>query len=102
MNTNSNSENYVIVRADKAGVFFGQLVKKEGSEVTLDNCRKLYYWKNAAAVEQLALDGVREDTKDECKFTVTVNGVTINNYIQIIPCSKKAIMNLKSVVEWKK
>jgi hypothetical protein len=99
---NTNLENYVIVRADRAGVFFGQLVKKEGSEVTLNNCRKLYYWKNAAAVEQLALDGVREDTKNECKFTVTVNNVTINNYIQIIPCSEKAILSLKSVPEWKK
>jgi len=99
---NTNLENYVVVRADRAGVFFGQLVKKEGSEVTLNNCRKLYYWKNAAAVEQLALDGVREDTKNECKFTVTVNNVTINNYIQIIPCSEKAILSLKSVPEWKK
>ena len=99
---NTNLENYVIVRADRAGVFFGQLVKKEGSEVTLNNCRKLYYWKNAAAVEQLALDGVRENTKNECKFTVTVNNVTINNYIQIIPCSEKAVLSLKSVPEWKK
>ena len=36
---NTNSENYVIVRSEKAGVFFGQLVKKEGNEVTLNNCR---------------------------------------------------------------
>jgi len=26
---NQNDENYVIVRADRAGVFFGQLVKKK-------------------------------------------------------------------------
>ena len=99
---NTNSENYVIVRADRAGVFFGQLIKKEGNEVTLNNCRKLYYWKNACAVEQLALDGVAKSTKDECKFTVTVNNVTINNYIQIIPCSEKAILSIQSVPEWKK
>ena len=99
---NTNSENYVIVRADKAGVFFGQLVKKEGNEVTLNNCRKLYYWRNACAVEQLALDGVLESTKNECKFTVTVNNAVINNYIQIIPCSEKAIQSIKSVQEWKK
>jgi hypothetical protein len=99
---NTNSENYVIVRADKAGVFFGQLVKKEGNEVTLNNCRKLYYWRNACAVEQLALDGVLESTKDECKFTVAVSNATINNYIQIIPCSEKAILSIQSVPEWKK
>ena len=99
---NTNSENYVIVRSEKAGVFFGQLVKKEGDEVTLNNCRKLYYWVNACAVEQLALDGVLEETKNDCKFTVTVDNVTINNYIQIIECSEKAIKSIKSVKEWKK
>jgi hypothetical protein len=99
---NTNSENYVIVRADRAGVFFGQLVHKEGNEVTLNKCRKLYYWRNACAVEQLALDGVLEETKDECKFTVTVDGCTIMNVIQIIPCSEKSVINIKSVKEWKK
>lgn len=50
----------VIVRAEKAGVFFGTLAKKEGSEVQLYNARKLYYWSGAAAVEQLAVDGVNK------------------------------------------
>ena len=96
---NQNDENYVIVRADKAGVFFGQLVKKEGNEVTLNNCRKLYYWEGACAVEELALNGVA--CKERCKFTVTVDNVTINNFIQIIPCSNEAINNIKSVKQWK-
>ena len=96
---NQNDENYVIVRADRAGVFFGQLVKKEGNEVTLNNCRKLYYWSGACAVEELALNGVVN--KEDCKFTVTVDNVTINNYLQIIPCSIEAIKNIQSVKEWK-
>ena len=97
-----NEKNYVIVRADQAGVFFGDLVKKEGSEVTLNECRKIHYWDGASAIEQLALDGVLEETKNDCKFTVTVNNSTINNYIQIIECSEKAIKSIKSVKEWKK
>lgn len=97
---NQNDENYVIVRADKAGVFFGQLVKKEGNEVTLNNCRKLYYWSGACAVEELALNGVVD--KKNCKFTVTVDNATINNFIQIIPCSINAIKNIQSVEEWKR
>ena len=97
---NQNDENYVIVRADKAGVFFGQLVKKEGSEITLNNCRKLYYWSGACAVEELALNGVVN--KENCKFTVTVDNVTISDFIQIISCSNDAIENIKSVKEWKK
>ena len=34
----------VIVRGDRSGVFFGTLAKKEGTEVTLTNCRRLWYW----------------------------------------------------------
>ena len=89
----------VIVRADRAGVFFGTLVKKEGSEVQLKDCRKLYYWSGAAAVEQLAEDGTAN--KDSCKFTVVTKEVTVNNYIQILTCTDKAITNLESVKEWK-
>ena len=57
------SENYVIVRADRAGVFFGELISKEGDEVTLNNCRKLWQWDGACAVEQLAIDGVLPSNK---------------------------------------
>ena len=35
----------VIVRADRAGVFFGTLAEKEGNEVKLTNCRRLWYWR---------------------------------------------------------
>ena len=90
---------FVIVRADRAGVFFGKLVNKEGSEVTLNECRKLYYWEGAAAVEQLAIDGVTEPQK--CKFTITVENAVILGVIQIIPCTEKAIESLKNVSEWK-
>ena len=47
----------VILRADKAGVFFGTLNKREGNDVQLLNCRKLYFWSGANAVEQIALEG---------------------------------------------
>lgn len=47
----------VIVRGDRSGVFFGTLVKKDGHEVTLENCRRLWYWDGAASISQLAVDG---------------------------------------------
>jgi len=90
----------VIVRADKAGVFFGTLSKKEGTEVQLKNVRKLYYWSGANAIEQIALEGVKNP--ENCKFTVTNEEATVSNYIQIITCTNEAIENLESTVEWKK
>lgn len=90
---------YVIIRADKAGVFFGTLESKNGSEVELSNCRKLYYWDGAAAVQQLALDGVSKP--ENCRFTVIVPNITILGVIEIIPCSEKSIISLNAVPVWK-
>jgi hypothetical protein len=89
----------VIVRADRAGVFFGTLTHKEGNEVTLTNARKLFYWNGAGAVEQIALEGVKNPM--DCKFTVVVEEITILNIIQIIPCTEVAIANIENVKEWK-
>ena len=89
----------VIVRSEKAGVFFGTLKSKDGSEVVMSKVRKIWYWDGASAVEQLALDGVTK--ANTCKFTVTVDEIMIIGVIQIIPCSEKSITSIKSVKEWK-
>ena len=93
------NNNYVIVRADRAGVFFGKLEKKEGSEVTLSECRKIHYWDGAAAIEQLATAGTSKPK--DCRFTITVDNAIILGVIQIIPCTEKAIESIKGVREWK-
>ena len=51
------NEKYYIVRADRAGVFFGNIKERNGSEVTMTNVRRLWYWDGACAVEQLAVNG---------------------------------------------
>jgi len=90
----------VIVRADRAGVFFGTLASMNGSEVILSDARKIFYWDGASAVEQLALDGVANPKN--CKFTVFVEKLGILGVIQIIPCTEKAIQSIKTVGLWKR
>lgn len=90
---------HVILRTENAGVFFGVLEEKEGTTVKLSNCRKLYYWEGAGAVEQLAVDGTSKSQK--CKFTLFVPNMIIEQEIQLIPCSEKSIQSLNSVKEWK-
>ena len=94
--------NYVIVRSDKAGVFFGKLINKTDNEVELHDCRKLFYWEGACAVEQIALDGISKEKVNNCKFTVTVPQMTISSWIQIIPCSEKSINSINGISVWKK
>ena len=90
---------YVIVRADKAGVFFGVLKEKSQNEVTLTNVRKLYYWSGAKTVEQISLDGVANP--ENCKFTQFVDEIIISNPCQILLCTDKSIENIKNIVSWK-
>ena len=89
----------VIVRGDRSGVFFGTLEKKEGHEVTLTNCRRLWYWDGAASISQLAVDGTTKP--NNCKFTVTVPSIEIMDAIEIIPCAEKAIKSIEGVKEWR-
>ena len=90
----------VIIRGDRSGVFFGTLVKKEGREVTLEKCRRLWYWQGAASISQLATDGTSRP--EDCQFTVTVDRIVILDAIEIIPCTDKAIVSIEGVAEWKR
>lgn len=97
---NKKENQYFIVRATNAGVFFGQIKERSHDEVTMTNVRKLWYWDGACAVEQLAMDGTEKP--DNCKFTVIVTEMIIADPIQIIPCTDKATESLKGVGVWKK
>ena len=90
----------VIVRGDRSGVFFGTITKKEGREVTLENCRRLWFWRGAASISQLAVDGTSNPSG--CNFTVTVERITILDAIEIILCTDKAIRSIEGVAEWKR
>lgn len=90
----------VIIRADRAGVFFGTLKEKNGNEVTLTDARRLWYWDGAASISQLAVNGtVRPGS---CKFTVTVPEIIVLGVIEIITCEDKAIKSIEGVAEWKR
>lgn len=89
----------VIVRAGNAGVFFGEIKERNGSEVVMTNVRRLWYWDGAASLSQLAVDGVSKP--QNCKFTVTVEELVILGVIEIIPCTQKAIDSINSVEVWR-
>ena len=89
----------VIGRADRAGVFFGTIEGKEGSEVTLRNCRRIWYWSGAASISELAVCGTKRP--QDCKSSVSVDSITILGVIEIIPCTDKAIESIEAVPEWK-
>lgn len=90
----------VIVRGDASGVFYGTLKEKNGREVTLNRCRRIWYWDGAASISQLAVDGTSKP--ESCKFTVYVDVISILDAIEIIPVTSKAIESIESVEPWRK
>lgn len=89
----------VIIRGDRSGVFFGTLANKDGQEVELKNCRRLWYWSGAASISQIAAEGVKHPEK--CKFTMHVDKIIILDAIEIIVCNEQAINSIEGVEVWK-
>lgn len=90
----------VIVRGDRSGVFFGTLAARDGREVKLTQCRRLWYWDGAASNFQLAAEGVTAPRN--CKFTVTIAEIEILDAIELLPCTDKAIESIEAVTSWKR
>ena len=95
-----NNENpYVIVRTYSAGVFAGNLLSREGREVTLTNARRIWYWVGAATLSQLAMEGTSKP--DECNFPCEVDQILLLEAIEILSVTEKARESIKQVPIWK-
>lgn len=88
-----------IVRCDRSGVFYGEVDKRDGREVTMRNARCLWYWSGAASLLQMAKEGVSRPR--ECKFTVSVDELTVLDAIEILPCTEMAVRSIEGVAEWR-
>lgn len=95
---NKKTNKYVIVRTYSAGVFAGELLSRNGQEVTLVNARCLWYWDGAASLSQLAMEGVKKP--ENCKFPCEVSKVELLQAIQILPCTNEAKKSIKEVPVW--
>lgn len=89
----------LIVRCDRAGVFYGEIASRNGREVEMTNVRQLWYWDGAAALMQLAHEGTKAPR--DCKFTFEVESLQVLDAIEIIPCTEKAIESIDAVAVWK-
>lgn len=90
---------YVVIRADRAGVFAGYLKEKKPDEVTLVNVRRLWYWDGAASCSQIADSGVSKP--QNCKFTAPNKEIIIKNWIEILPTTANAKKSIEGVAVWK-
>lgn len=90
---------YVIVRTYSAGVFAGEIISRKGREVIMKNARRLWYWKGAASLSQLAMEGVSSPA--DCKFPCEVDKVELLEVIEILDVTEKARKSIIGVPVWK-
>ena len=94
-----NGMKYVICRTFSAGVFAGYLESRNGQEVVMRQARRIWYWKGAASLSQLAVDGTSQP--NECKFPVAVDRVELLQTIEVLDCTEKARKSIEGVFIWK-
>ncbi len=89
----------VIIRTYSAGVHFGELAQKSGTEVILKNSRRLWLWKAAKSISLSAVANYGLNC-DGSKITPVVEEIWLDA-IEIIPCSKEAIESIEGAKDAK-
>jgi hypothetical protein len=90
---------FVLVRTNSAGVFFGYMEQKVGKEIVLLKARRVWYWEGAASLSQLAQEGTSKPEK--CKFPIAVEKVILTDVIEIDYITEKSKLILNSVPIWR-
>jgi len=90
----------VLIRADRAGVFFGTLIALEytavGAIAVLAFSRRVHYWEGAASLSQVSQEGIKQGRVAMIEPIKEVIGV-----IEVTPLSGAAIANLENQPVWK-
>ena len=89
---------YVVCRTYSAGVFAGNLHSRKGQEVVLKHARRIWFWRGAASLSQLAQEGTKDPAN--CKLPCPVAEVVLTQAIEIIPTTKAAEKSIKEVPVW--
>ena len=89
---------YVIVRTLSAGLFAGTITWRDGQEIELTQARRLWFWKGAATLSQLAEEGTT--LPQDCRFPVEVRRVLLTQAIEVLAVSENARKSIASVPVW--
>lgn len=96
----AQKKRYVIVRTYSAGVFAGTLESqsKDGKRVVLRDARRLWYWRGAASLSQLAVRGTSDPAA--CKFALPVARIEITEAIEIDDVAPEGRKSIEAVMPW--
>ena len=89
---------YKIIRTYSAGVFFAKIESRNGKEGVLIDARRIWYWKGAASLSELAVRGTNDPLN--CKFPIAVKKIVVTEIIEILDVTILAEASIKGVPEW--
>lgn len=81
----------VVVRTYSAGVHIGELVARAGQEITLANARRLWRWRGANTLNEVALHGVAQEYT---RLSEPVPSITLTQAIEVIQAASEAVSSL--------
>ena len=84
---------YAVIRTYSAGVHVGDVESREGKEVVLTNARRIWHWKGANTLHEIALKGVAKGSK----VSEPVGRITLTETIEVIEATADARSAIESV-----
>jgi|SRR5580658_820682 hypothetical protein len=88
----SKKEVFVVVRCYGAGVHVGTLVNQDLKTVILKDARRLWRWRGANTLHEVALHGVSDEYT---RLSEPVARITLSDAIEVIPTTHEASVNLQ-------
>ena len=92
-----------IVRTYSAGVFAVSAIEDRretlaGVHGKLRDARRLWYWDGAASLSELAQRGPSKP--GSCKFPVSVDGIEVEQIVEVLPVTDHAAAAINAVPIW--
>lgn len=83
----------VLVRTYSAGVHFGNLVERNGKDITLSNARRIWSWSGANTLNEIAIRGA------DGRISEAVECIELTEAIEVIKMTNEAYGKL-CAVKW--
>jgi hypothetical protein len=83
---------FVIVRTYSAGVHCGRIVRLSGTVCELTDARRIWRWRGANTLNELALRGADADWT---RISEPVASIILTEAIEVIPCTEDAASDLQ-------
>ena len=90
------SRKLVLVRTYSAGVHFGELVSRKGKEVVLANTCRIWRWRGANTLSEIALRGVEPASGGWSRVSEVVAENTLTEAVEVLAVTPAAAQSIRA------